>query len=145
MYVCFVQEIEDAMALGDTSVTTKAVPSDANPVWGEEFEFEINPSQCYLYARVYDRKRDKRGDLTGKSFLVGYTEIALEEVAIFCLSNQAAFTTRAPLRASRNPAAQLVGELEVVVQHLPHPKTDDVSSTGASPRIGASNLQSTAG
>lgn len=122
-------EVEEAV--GDTSVTTKAVPSSASPVWDEEFEFEINPSQCYLYARLYDRKRDKRGELRGKSFLVGYTEIALEEVAMFCLANQAAFSTRAPLRASKNPAAQLVGELEVVLRHTPN-NTGTAEETPAS-------------
>lgn len=118
--------------LQDSTVTTKAVPVSKTPEWNEEFLFDVSADQTFLYARVYDCKLDKEGARKGKKFLAGFVEINLQEVALFCTTNQAAYRKRFQMRASPHPAAPPSGELELIIQHTPKLKTEAPAGAASS-------------
>lgn len=104
------------------AVKTKRTPlvavSDA-PQWNTTVDIPVTGAHRNLFVRIYDRKLHSNGKKIGKDFLIACTEVKLEPMALFCVTHKTSMREKYPLRATRNPAAMIIGSLELQVDFTP--------------------------
>eukprot|EP00045_Choanoeca_perplexa_P007389 m.66465 g.66465 ORF g.66465 m.66465 type:complete len:699 (+) comp14056_c0_seq1:3-2099(+) len=92
-----------------------------HPIWSELFYFDVTPRHSRLYIRLYDCMLNRKGQPTGKRFLVGYAELDLEHTAFFCALHQAPLSKTYRLRNSPLEGSVDSGTLELILKHTPRP------------------------
>eukprot|EP01147_Barroeca_monosierra_P002836 gene2835-5674_t len=98
---------------------TRALPCTPNPTFREVHTFVVTPSTPRLYIRVYDCKSSSNPQRHSKRFLIGYSELDLEEAALFCVANQAKLLKLNRLQLGEMEGSPDAGFIKLLISHTP--------------------------